>query len=475
MSTRTGASTNSRGASAPVWRLVALRELADLWIGGKAFVLLIMFSVLLGIMAYLLATNSELSLIPPKEMVFLTLQASIAVGLFISLIIGADSISGERERATIEAMLLAPIPRRHLVVGKFLAAISPWPAALALSIPYFIVLSQGDEVWMQALIWGGIMGTLLVLGFTGFALLISTWSNSNRTSLFVSLVLYLLCLLPTQFPGSAQTGNIGRFVKQINPMESANHFLEKILVNNRTVEELAVYLIAPIMFVVLALVLLFVFAAPNLHLEGGTSSMRLPRWGRAVSLFVIVFLIVASSAPSALAFQEDEPATASESALQIDIDADHKEIMTGDSVEFTTTVTNNGEEESAPLIVAMNIVNLEGDGDPVDPEDWSPERAQYVEPLAPGESVTQDWTINAILEGDYMVYMVLIPEPEEAQATSQPISSSGIHLTVTLLVRINPGGVLPLALGMPIALSLILGLLLWQRRRGLDVGVGATA
>ena len=132
------------GPRRPVWRVTLSWELRELWISGKALFLLILFSILLGIMAWLLATNRELNLIPPKEMDFLTLQACIAVGLFISLIIGADSVSGERERSTFEGLLLTPASRRQIILGKFLAAISPWPAAFLIGIPYLIVLSQND-------------------------------------------------------------------------------------------------------------------------------------------------------------------------------------------------------------------------------------------------------------------------------------------------------------------------------------------
>src|SRR3990172_1512487 len=117
------------GRALPTWWLVFSRELADLWIGGKALTLILIYSVLLGIMVYVLATNSELSLIPPKEMVYETLKNAMAVSLFICLIIGADSLSGERERATLESLLLTPTSRRQIVVGKFLAAVSPLPAA----------------------------------------------------------------------------------------------------------------------------------------------------------------------------------------------------------------------------------------------------------------------------------------------------------------------------------------------------------
>ena len=85
---------------------------------------------LLGIVSFLLATNSEMKLLPPLEMLFMTIQNTIAVGLFVGMLIGADSISGERERASLEGLLLVPTSRRQIVVGKFLAAISPWPVAL---------------------------------------------------------------------------------------------------------------------------------------------------------------------------------------------------------------------------------------------------------------------------------------------------------------------------------------------------------
>lgn len=141
------------GSGTPTWWLVLTRELTDLWIGGKALNLILIYCVLLGIWAYVLASNSELSLVPPKEMVFETLKATISVSMFICVIIGADSLSGERERATLEGLLLTPTSRRQLVVGKFLAAVSPWPVALVITIPYWHVLSQGDEVFGQTVLW----------------------------------------------------------------------------------------------------------------------------------------------------------------------------------------------------------------------------------------------------------------------------------------------------------------------------------
>jgi hypothetical protein len=118
----------------------------------------------------------------------------------------------------------------------------------------------------------------------------------------------------------------------------------------------------------------------------------------------------------------------------------------------------------------MNVINLNAHGDIVDPEDWSPQRTQYIENLAPGQSANQAWIINTILDGDYMVYMVLIPTPGGREATSQPIASSGIHLTVTPFTRLNPGGVLPYVIGGPILLAACTFLVYRLRRRKIDMG-----
>ncbi len=451
----------------PTWWLVFTRELADLWIGGKALTLLLIYAILLGFLTYVMASNSELSLIPPKEMVYETLKDAIAAGLFIGLIIGADSLSGERERSTLEALLLTPASRRQIVAGKFLAAVSPWPAAWAITIPYWSVLSQGDEVFGQAVVEGAILGTIMAIGITGLGMLVSFWSHTNRTSYFVSLGLYLVFLVPAQLPGRAQTGAVGQFLQWVNPTAATNHFLSKTLVNNRTPDEFWPWLTTPVLFAVLVLGLLFLYAGPGLRLEAGRASRLWSFVGRLAGSLAAVCLAVALSASPVVAHQEAQPQGED---LEISIDMEYKTVKTGDPVLFNTLVTNNGKEEAPPLTVAMNIINLDAEGEVVDPEDWSPQRTQYIRALAAGQSTNLSWRVNNILDGDYMVYMVVIPEPDGPEATSHPVASPGIHLTVTPNPRLNPGGVLPYVIGGPVVFLVGMILVYRRRRRAIDAG-----
>ena len=453
---------------APAWWLVFTSEIHELWMGGKAPVLLLIFSVLLGIMTWVMASNSELSLIPPQEMVYETSKAAIAVGLFISLIIGADSISGERERATLEGLLLTPTSRRQLVVGKFLAGLSPWPVAMLIAVPYMKVLSQGDDVFRVALPWGALLGTLLAPAFTAMGMLTSFWSNSNKTSLFSSLGLYVLVLIPTQLPGRVTTGMMGSLLTRVNPIESTFSFLSRILVNNRGVGERVYLLMSPMVFAVLVYVLLFWYASPSLRLEGGGVDKMWSSLGRrlgfAASAAALMMLL---SGTPVMAQAPEQPADA---RVAIAIDATYKIVKTGDRILYTTVVTNNGPVESRSLVVAMNIINLNAAGDIVDPEDWSPQRTQYIDSIPAGQSKTLSWRVNAILDGNYLVYMVLVPEPQGKEATSSPVASSGLHLTVTPFTKLNPGGVLPYAVGGPVVLLGGMVLLYRARRRKIDMG-----
>src|SRR5256885_6415709 len=96
------------------------QELRDLWLGGRALALCFAFSLLLSVIAYLVATNRALNFLEQRETVNLTLQVAIAVGALLTLLAAADAVSGERERGTLESLLLTPVPRLELTLGKLL-------------------------------------------------------------------------------------------------------------------------------------------------------------------------------------------------------------------------------------------------------------------------------------------------------------------------------------------------------------------
>jgi ABC-2 type transport system permease protein len=463
----------SRSAAA-TWWLVFKREFRDLWVGGKALNFTIAYMVLLGGYAYWQAQDSTVSLTPPKEMVFELMKVLMMVAVFMGLIIGADTLSGERERSTLEGLLHTPTSRPQIIAGKFLAAASTWPVALIITVPYAHVLSQGDEVFGQAMMWAAIIGSVLAPAFTALGMFISFWCANNKSSMLVSLTLYLIFLLPTQLQGRAQGGSMGLFFQELNPMTGTRHFMAGVLVNNRTVAESSKYLVSTGVFLVVMFVLLFWYAAPAFCLEAGRAARRVKS---AAAAAVLIACLVGFANPSAAWASQAGQAQAAaaptrvvEIPLHISIDKSATVVRAGTPLLFNTLLTNQAAEASRPVIGAMNIINLDKHGEVVDPEDWSPQRTQYVEPLAPGQSATLNWRINAILDGDFMVYIVAIPAPGSSEATSLPVASSGIHLTVTPYTKLNPGGVLPYAIGGPILVGFAIFFVYRRRHREIDVG-----
>src|SRR5256885_7802926 len=125
-----------QGAPRRPWLIVGAQEVRDLWLGGRGLVLSLAFSVLLSVLAYLVATNKALNFLEQRESVNLTLQVAIAVGALLALLAAADTVSGERERGTLEALLLTPVSRFELTAGELLAAFFLWGGALWVTIPY---------------------------------------------------------------------------------------------------------------------------------------------------------------------------------------------------------------------------------------------------------------------------------------------------------------------------------------------------
>lgn len=250
--------------------VVGEQELRDLWFGGRGLLLSLAFSVLLSVLAYLVATNQALNYLEQRESVNLTLQVAIAVGALLALLAAADSISGERERGTLETLLLAPVHRGGVTGGKLLASLSLWLAAYAIAIPYVWFLGRGIGIVGDALAVGALVGTLLAVFLASLGVLVSVFAASNRISLSVSLFLLLALFAPTQFPTSAQQGWAGELLLRVNPITAGEHYVGKILVDAHSWSEDASWLISPVVAAVV-FAAAAVASARWVRLRGGAS------------------------------------------------------------------------------------------------------------------------------------------------------------------------------------------------------------
>ena len=263
-----------RSPSAPrpqrAWVIVARQELRGLWIGGRGLPLALAFSILLSLVTYLAASNQSLNFLEVHEAVNLVLQVGVAVGAILTLLTAADAISGERERGTLEILLLTPAPRRNLILGKLLAALSVWVVLLAISVPYLWFLGRNVSAVGDALGAGATVGTVVALSLAALGIVISVLASTNRLSLSVSLFVLLALFAPTQFPTGAQSGWFGDFLLRVNPVSAALHWMGKVVVDGHSWSQDADWLISPVAAAVL-LTAIALLAAPRwIRLRGGS-------------------------------------------------------------------------------------------------------------------------------------------------------------------------------------------------------------
>jgi ABC-2 type transport system permease protein len=251
-----------------VWTVVAEQELRGLWLGGRGLLLSLGFSLLLSVIAYLAATTTDLNFLERRESVSLTLQVGIGVGSLLALLAAADAVSGERERGTLESLLLTPASRLELTGGKLIAALSLWFAAYALTIPYVWFLGRGVGVTGDALFSGLVVGTLLAIFLTSLGLILSVLARSNRGSLALGLFLLLALFAPTQLPSAAEKGWAGELLLRVNPVTAGERYVGRIVVEGYGWSQDLSWLVSPLVGASLFAVVATLVSARLLRLRG---------------------------------------------------------------------------------------------------------------------------------------------------------------------------------------------------------------
>jgi ABC-2 type transport system permease protein len=257
--------------SSPGWAILAGQELRNLWVQGRGLLLLFGLSIFLGIFTMLLATSPDLTRMSQTSIIGLVLRVTVTVGILLVLIISADSFSGERDRSTLENLLLTPVPRSHMAFGKFVGAMSLWAGVLLVSVPYLALPAQGTGLFGHSVALCAVVGTVLVAGFYLLGAIVSAFSRSNLMSFALSLLAFFTLLAPLQLPGRARTGLFGRAILHADPVSSGITFMTRTIASGGSWSQEWAYLVAPVVFLVVVTVIGLVVFERFLTLQGGRS------------------------------------------------------------------------------------------------------------------------------------------------------------------------------------------------------------
>lgn len=95
---------------------------------------------------------------------------------------------------------------------------------------------------------------------------------------------------------------------------------------------------------------------------------------------------------------------------------------------------------------------------PVDLEDWNAEKGLFIGTIEAGQILPLDWKIHFVKSGKYSLIVIA-----EIAGENYPQVSSITHFVVSPKHNLNPGQVLPVALGTPAVLLIIIMLATYKR------------
>lgn len=145
------------------------------------------------------------------------------------LLSSVDSFSGERDRHTLESLLLTPVPRGQLAAGKLLAILSLWLGMIPIAVPYIALVADGTEVAMTSVMLLVVSGTLLVGLSAGVEVLVSALSPKNLVSYTAAFALMLLLAEPTQLLGSVRDLSFVHWFIVSNPITAVASYQSAVI------------------------------------------------------------------------------------------------------------------------------------------------------------------------------------------------------------------------------------------------------
>jgi ABC-type transport system involved in multi-copper enzyme maturation permease subunit len=214
-------------------RPLILKELQEDLRSGRGTFLLIAAVFVLSVFSALLVSNTELSLLDNAEAVYMMTGIVISLAALMAVIRGSDGFAGERERETLESLLLAPVTGRQAALAKLVGIIFTWLMLYLLSIPYLWAVGSTGQNLLPTFVYLLITGTFIVLILGGMTLVLSIKMQTFRGVLSVSVTILLLLGSPFMLGASLRQSSVGRVLDFINPMAGALNTLDSVIIDSQ--------------------------------------------------------------------------------------------------------------------------------------------------------------------------------------------------------------------------------------------------
>ncbi len=213
--------------------LLARKEASELLLSPRGLGWLLAVAAALSGFALLLIGSKELSLLDNAQVVYDMLGIVTALGALLAVAAGTDAIAGERERGSLLPVLLAPVSRTGLLLGKIGGQAAAWIVMLAVALPYLWAVGSTGQNLLGGSVALLLLGTPVVLGFGFLALGLGARLGSARGALMLCLVALLLSASPLLLGPSLRQSAVGLAFDAVNPFSAALNAYDAVVIDGQ--------------------------------------------------------------------------------------------------------------------------------------------------------------------------------------------------------------------------------------------------
>ncbi len=134
----------------------------------------------------------------------------------------------------------------------------------------------------------------------------------------------------------------------------------------------------------------------------------------------------------------------------------------GDYVTVSGQIINNTKQPISDVTTYLSLVDTQNKL-PVDLEDWSAQKGLYIGTIESGQTLPLSWKIHFVKAGTYTLAVIA-----DIASNDRPIVSTLTQFSVITKKNLNPGQVLPVALGMPILLLAVMAAIQYRRNTKIE-------
>ena len=215
--------------------LIARKEAGELLLNVRGLAWLMAMAVALSAFGLLLVSNTELSLLDNAQVVYDMAGIVTALGSLLAMVVGIDTIAGERERGSLVPLLLTPVARDTILAGKLGGVAIAWTTMYVLAIPYLWAIGSTGQNLLDGMLTLALLGTPVVLGFGFFGMGLGSRLPSARAGLLTGLIVLVVSTSPLLLGPSLRQSAVGRAFDAINPFSAAVNAYDAVLIDSQPV------------------------------------------------------------------------------------------------------------------------------------------------------------------------------------------------------------------------------------------------